>query len=52
MKCSGIEKRAASSCRVASVCPSVCTCTETTIDCRDRGLTHIPANLPPTTTEL
>ncbi|EJW83056.1 hypothetical protein WUBG_06033, partial [Wuchereria bancrofti] len=52
MKCSGIEKRAATSCRDASVCPSVCTCTETTIDCRDRGLTHIPANLPSTTTEL
>ncbi|VDK71993.1 unnamed protein product [Litomosoides sigmodontis] len=52
MKCSGIEKRAASSCRDTSVCPSACMCTKTTIDCRDRDLTHIPANLPPTTTEL
>uniref|UniRef100_A0AC35U6H7 EGF-like domain-containing protein n=1 Tax=Rhabditophanes sp. KR3021 TaxID=114890 RepID=A0AC35U6H7_9BILA len=52
MKCSGIEKRAASSCREAAVCPSVCTCTDTTVDCRDRGLKHIPNNLPETTTEL
>ncbi|VDK74302.1 unnamed protein product, partial [Onchocerca ochengi] len=52
MKCSGIEKRAATSCRDASVCPSVCTCTETTVDCRDRGLRQIPTNLSPATTEL
>ncbi|CEF71563.1 Slit homolog 2 protein [Strongyloides ratti] len=52
MKCSGIEKRAATSCREASVCPSACTCTDTTVDCRDRGLKHIPSNLPLTTTEL
>uniref|UniRef100_A0A0M3HND7 Protein slit n=1 Tax=Ascaris lumbricoides TaxID=6252 RepID=A0A0M3HND7_ASCLU len=52
MKCSGIEKRAASSCREAAVCPSVCTCTESTVDCRDRGLTHIPANLPSSVLEL
>ncbi|VDP12157.1 unnamed protein product [Onchocerca flexuosa] len=52
MKCSGIERRTATSCRDASLCPSVCACTETTIDCRDRGLTHIPTNLSPTTTEL
>ncbi|KAK0396624.1 hypothetical protein QR680_001791 [Steinernema hermaphroditum] len=52
MKCSGIEKRAAGSCVEASSCPSVCSCTESTVDCRDRGLKHIPQNLPPTTTEL
>ncbi|CAD6190609.1 unnamed protein product [Caenorhabditis auriculariae] len=52
MKCSGIEKRATASCKEARVCPAVCTCTETTVDCRDRGLMHIPANLPPHTTEL
>ncbi|KAI6200949.1 Slit-like protein 2 protein [Aphelenchoides besseyi] len=52
MKCSGIEKRAATSCREASICPSVCTCTDTTVDCRDRGLKFIPANLPTSTTEL
>ncbi|KAI6225331.1 Slit-like protein 2 protein [Aphelenchoides fujianensis] len=52
MKCSGIEKRATGSCREASICPAVCTCTDTTVDCRDRGLKFIPANLPPSTTEL
>uniref|UniRef100_A0A1I7YNA8 Slit homolog 2 protein-like n=1 Tax=Steinernema glaseri TaxID=37863 RepID=A0A1I7YNA8_9BILA len=52
MKCSGIEKRAAGTCVEASSCPSVCSCTESTVDCRDRGLKHIPQNLPPSTTEL
>ncbi|RCN53792.1 leucine Rich repeat-containing domain protein [Ancylostoma caninum] len=52
MKCSGIEKRATVSCADAHVCPPACTCTDTTVDCRDRGLTHIPANLPSSTTEL
>lgn len=52
MKCSGIEKRAATSCSEASICPSVCRCTDTTVDCHDCGLKHIPANLPITTTEL
>jgi slit protein 2 len=52
MKCSGIEKRAAGSCNEASVCPSVCSCTDSTVDCRDRGLKYIPLNLPPSTTEL
>lgn len=52
MKCSGMEKRAASACREASICPTVCSCTETTVDCHDRGLKHIPSNLPSTTTEL
>lgn len=52
MKCSGIEKRAASSCNEASICPSVCTCTDSTVDCRDRSLKYIPLNLPSSTTEL
>ncbi|CAD5214217.1 unnamed protein product [Bursaphelenchus okinawaensis] len=52
MKCSGIEKRAASSCTEARVCPAVCTCTDTTMDCRDRGLKYIPVNLPTSTTEI
>ncbi|KAK5985627.1 hypothetical protein GCK32_013221, partial [Trichostrongylus colubriformis] len=52
MKCSGIEKRATVSCAEAHVCPPACACTDTTVDCRDRGLTHIPANLPSSTTEL
>ncbi|KJH41519.1 leucine rich repeat domain protein [Dictyocaulus viviparus] len=42
MKCSGIEKRDTVSCADAHVCPPACSCTETTVDCRDRGLTHVP----------
>ncbi|CAB3399989.1 unnamed protein product [Caenorhabditis bovis] len=52
MKCSGIEKRATMSCKDTRLCPASCTCTETTVDCRDRGLTYVPSNLPPLTTEL
>ncbi|TMS36256.1 hypothetical protein L596_003465 [Steinernema carpocapsae] len=51
MKCSGIEKRAAGSCIDASSCPSVCACTDSTVDC-PRGLKHVPQNLPASTTEL
>lgn len=49
---SGIEKLAPRGCDQSSVCPPMCSCTETTIDCRDRGLTAVPPNLPPATTEL
>ncbi|PAV56282.1 hypothetical protein WR25_15709 isoform A [Diploscapter pachys] len=52
MKCSGIEKRATSSCKDIRTCPPACMCTDTTVDCRDRGLTHIPSNLPSQTTEV
>uniref|UniRef100_A0A8C9TA93 Slit homolog 3 (Drosophila) n=1 Tax=Scleropages formosus TaxID=113540 RepID=A0A8C9TA93_SCLFO len=30
----------------ASVCPAACTCNNNIIDCRRKGLTEIPANLP------
>ncbi|KAJ8282146.1 hypothetical protein COCON_G00046650 [Conger conger] len=30
----------------ASVCPATCTCNNNIIDCRRKGLTEIPANLP------
>ncbi|CAJ0575042.1 unnamed protein product, partial [Mesorhabditis spiculigera] len=52
LKCSGIEKRASFSCADTRICPISCTCTESTVDCRDRGLTHIPSNLPKSTQEL
>lgn len=46
MKCSGIEKRAASSCADKKRCPAECACTATIVDCHDRSLSHIPTNLP------
>ncbi|CAJ0947071.1 unnamed protein product, partial [Mesorhabditis belari] len=52
LKCSGIEKRASFSCADTRICPVSCTCTESTVDCRDGGLTTIPANLPKSTQEL
>ncbi|KAJ8015241.1 hypothetical protein DPEC_G00024090 [Dallia pectoralis] len=30
----------------ASVCPATCTCNNNIVDCRRKGLTEIPANLP------
>jgi len=39
-------------CSKSSVCPARCTCTDTIVDCRDRGLTEIPTNIPQTITEL
>ncbi|KAE9412961.1 hypothetical protein Angca_004648, partial [Angiostrongylus cantonensis] len=52
MKCSGIEKRDTVSCADVHICPAACLCTDSTVDCRDRGLSHVPANLPSSTTEL
>ncbi|KAJ1351150.1 LRRNT [Parelaphostrongylus tenuis] len=52
MKCSGIGKRDTVSCADAQICPPACMCTDTIVDCRDRGLAHIPSNLPGSTSEL
>uniref|UniRef100_A0A452SV77 Slit homolog 1 protein n=1 Tax=Ursus americanus TaxID=9643 RepID=A0A452SV77_URSAM len=45
-------------CRVPSCtlssgsCPAMCTCSNGIVDCRGKGLTAIPANLPETMTEI
>ncbi|XP_064419058.1 slit homolog 1b isoform X1 [Latimeria chalumnae] len=33
-------------------CPAMCTCSNSIVDCRGKGLTAIPANLPETMTEI
>ncbi|XP_028907039.1 slit homolog 3 protein [Ornithorhynchus anatinus] len=44
--CNGPHSEPAS-CSVNSVsCPSACTCSNNIVDCRGKGLTEIPANLP------
>uniref|UniRef100_A0A8C3JZJ3 Slit guidance ligand 3 n=1 Tax=Calidris pygmaea TaxID=425635 RepID=A0A8C3JZJ3_9CHAR len=44
--CSGNDSEP-SSCSASSItCPSACTCSNNVVDCRGRGLTEIPANLP------
>uniref|UniRef100_A0A4W3I7B3 Slit homolog 1 protein n=1 Tax=Callorhinchus milii TaxID=7868 RepID=A0A4W3I7B3_CALMI len=41
------------SCHVHSKsCPAVCTCSNSIVDCRGKGLTEIPINLPETITEI
>uniref|UniRef100_A0A8C1XLW1 Slit homolog 3 (Drosophila) n=1 Tax=Cyprinus carpio TaxID=7962 RepID=A0A8C1XLW1_CYPCA len=41
--CTGIAQSCAPQ---ASICPASCTCNNNIIDCRRKGLTEIPANLP------
>ncbi|XP_056617252.1 slit homolog 1a [Triplophysa dalaica] len=36
----------------AGSCPAVCTCSNTIVDCRGKGLTAIPANLPESMAEI
>lgn len=41
------------SCTLSSgSCPAMCTCSNGIVDCRGKGLTAIPANLPETMTEM
>nr|XP_021331538.1 slit homolog 2 protein isoform X15 [Danio rerio] len=40
-----------SSCSVLQ-CPELCTCSNNVVDCRGKGLTEIPTNLPETITEI
>jgi len=40
-----------SSCSVLQ-CPELCTCSNNIVDCRGKGLTEIPTNLPETITEM
>ncbi|KAK7929454.1 hypothetical protein WMY93_005849 [Mugilogobius chulae] len=49
--CSGHQSSSASSCSVIQ-CPESCTCSNNIVDCRGKGLTEIPTNLPETITEI
>ena len=50
----GDDDDADDDCSTAASCPSRCACSDTIVDCRDRGLTDIPSSrsLPADTTEL
>uniref|UniRef100_A0A672UZJ3 Slit homolog 2 protein n=1 Tax=Strigops habroptila TaxID=2489341 RepID=A0A672UZJ3_STRHB len=49
--CSGHQSFMAPSCSVLH-CPTACTCSNNIVDCRGKGLTEIPTNLPETITEI
>uniref|UniRef100_A0A8C4LK32 Slit homolog 2 protein n=1 Tax=Equus asinus asinus TaxID=83772 RepID=A0A8C4LK32_EQUAS len=49
--CSGHQSFMAPSCSVLH-CPAACTCSNNIVDCRGKGLTEIPTNLPETITEM
>ncbi|XP_026026763.1 slit homolog 2 protein isoform X8 [Astatotilapia calliptera] len=47
----GHQSSSSSSCSVLQ-CPESCTCSNNIVDCRGKGLTEIPTNLPETITEI
>uniref|UniRef100_A0A670ZEC7 Slit homolog 1 protein n=1 Tax=Pseudonaja textilis TaxID=8673 RepID=A0A670ZEC7_PSETE len=49
--CSGHQSFMAPSCSVLH-CPATCTCSNNIVDCRGKGLTEIPTNLPEAITEI
>uniref|UniRef100_A0A8C1WMP8 Slit homolog 1 protein n=1 Tax=Cyprinus carpio TaxID=7962 RepID=A0A8C1WMP8_CYPCA len=49
--CTGKFVCSHSSCSVLQ-CPELCTCSNNIVDCRGKGLTEIPTNLPETITEI
>ncbi|XP_073430761.1 slit homolog 2 protein isoform X1 [Dendrobates tinctorius] len=49
--CNGQQSFMVSSCSVLH-CPAACTCSNNVVDCRGKGLTEIPTNLPETITEM
>ncbi|XP_016132038.1 slit homolog 1 protein-like [Sinocyclocheilus grahami] len=51
--CSGVFDSGPQPCGFASgSCPPMCTCTDNIVDCRGKGLTAIPANMPEGMTEI
>ncbi|XP_042605290.1 slit homolog 1 protein-like isoform X2 [Cyprinus carpio] len=51
--CSGVFDSSPQPCGLASgSCPPMCTCTNNIVDCRGKGLTAIPANMPEGMTEI
>ncbi|CAF93511.1 unnamed protein product, partial [Tetraodon nigroviridis] len=49
--CTGHHSSSSSACSVLQ-CPESCTCSNNIVDCRGKGLTEIPTNLPETITEI
>uniref|UniRef100_A0A8D3DGC8 Slit homolog 2 (Drosophila) n=1 Tax=Scophthalmus maximus TaxID=52904 RepID=A0A8D3DGC8_SCOMX len=49
--CTGHQTTSSSSCSVLQ-CPESCTCSNNIVDCRGKGLSEIPTNLPETITEI
>nr|XP_014351256.1 PREDICTED: slit homolog 1 protein-like [Latimeria chalumnae] len=48
----GGEEKLPSCSLFSGSCPAMCTCSNSIVDCRGKGLTAIPANLPETMTEI
>ncbi|XP_076059320.1 slit guidance ligand isoform X2 [Oratosquilla oratoria] len=50
-RCPGLNSRD-EGCPAVPLCPEKCRCSEGIVDCRDRGLTHVPRHIPEDTTEI
>ncbi|XP_056614638.1 slit homolog 1b isoform X1 [Triplophysa dalaica] len=51
--CTGIFDSSPQTCSLVSgSCPPMCTCSNNIVDCRGKGLTAIPANMPESMTEI
>ncbi|KAK2163803.1 hypothetical protein LSH36_74g12006 [Paralvinella palmiformis] len=51
--CTGLEQVThQQECSMPPLCPSPCLCTDNIVDCRNKGLTDIPENIPDTTLEM
>ncbi|KAJ8264517.1 hypothetical protein GJAV_G00150220 [Gymnothorax javanicus] len=51
--CSGQSESSLQTCSLgAGSCPAMCTCSSNIVDCRGKGLTAIPANLPDNMAEI
>lgn len=48
----GASRDEGGNCPSPPLCPDKCRCDEGIVDCRDRGLTHVPLHIPEDTTEL
>lgn len=48
----GVEEIRNMDCVLEVTCPAKCMCAESIVDCRGRGLTFIPSNIPEDTTEV
>ncbi|XP_064466119.1 protein slit-like isoform X2 [Ornithodoros turicata] len=51
-RCVGTSREPLKDCVREPMCPYPCSCYDGVVDCRDKGLTRIPENIPETTTEL
>jgi len=51
-RCSATDDLAENSCTTGTKCPELCKCSHGVVDCRNLGLTQVPADIPTDTVEM